>query len=49
MRREECLFELGENTEVADELMWAYMGAGLEIFKTEEPKYMQYLRTVAKL
>jgi tetratricopeptide (TPR) repeat protein len=49
LRRGECLFELGEKADAADELMRAYMGGGHEIFDTEKPEYLQYLGTVAKL
>lgn len=49
LRRGESLFELGRMDEAAGELMRAYMGAGHEIFKTEDPKYVAYLKTVAKL
>jgi tetratricopeptide (TPR) repeat protein len=49
LRRGESLFELSRNKEAADELMRAYMGGGPEIFESEDPKYLAYLKTVAKL
>jgi len=49
LRRGESLFELGRTKEAADELMRAYMGAGPKIFESEDPKYLAYLKTVAKL
>ena len=49
LRRGESLFECGDRRAAADELMRAYMGAGVEIFRTEDPKYLRYLRTVADL
>jgi tetratricopeptide (TPR) repeat protein len=49
LRRGESLFELGRQDEAADELMRAHMGAGPDVFKTEDPKYLRYLKTKAKL
>jgi tetratricopeptide (TPR) repeat protein len=49
LRRGESLFELGRRDEAGDELMRAYMGAGPEIFKTEDAKYLAYLKTVGRL
>lgn len=49
LRRGESLFELGRQDEAADELIRAYMGAGPDIFKTEDPKYLLYLKTKAEL
>jgi tetratricopeptide (TPR) repeat protein len=49
LRRGESLFELGRQQESGDELMRAYMGAGAEIFKAEDPKYLNYLKTIAQL
>ena len=31
-----------------DNLARAYMGAGVEIFKNEDRKYLKYLRTIMK-
>jgi len=49
LRRGQCLFEIGEKTSAADELMRAYMGGGPEILRAEDPKYLEYLRSVAIL
>jgi tetratricopeptide (TPR) repeat protein len=49
LRRGESLFELDRKKEAADELMRAYMGGGSEIFESEDPRYLAYLKTVAKL
>ena len=35
----------GNMTKAADELARAYMGAGKEIFKNEDPKYFEFLKT----
>jgi tetratricopeptide (TPR) repeat protein len=42
-------FELGELDQAADELMRAYMGAGEEIFGSDDPKYLAFLKTRAKI
>lgn len=49
MRYGQVLFDAGELNSAADELMRAYMGAGNEIFATEDPKYLAFLGTRAKL
>jgi tetratricopeptide (TPR) repeat protein len=49
LRLGQSLFELGDRRKGADELMRAYMGAGEEIFGAEDPKYLQYLKTVAQI
>ena len=49
LRLGESLFERGRLGEAADELMRAYMGGGADIFGTEDPKYLQYLKTIAQL
>lgn len=43
LRLGQAQFELGEHDRAADELMRAYMGAGEEIFSTENPKYRAFL------
>ena len=48
MRLGQCHFELGELDRAADELMRAYMGAGSDIFKDQDPKYIEFLNTRAK-
>jgi len=49
LRFGEVSFELGELDKSADELMRAYMGAGPEIFENEDPKYLAFLKTRAKI
>lgn len=39
----------GDEDQVADELLRAYMGAGEEIFETEDPRYLEFLRTRVEL
>ncbi|MEC5384325.1 hypothetical protein VVD49_01250 [Uliginosibacterium sp. H3] len=48
LRLGQSQFELGNKKRAADELARAYMGAGAEIFKTEDPKYFAFLKTVLK-
>lgn len=45
LRLGQCHFELGNMRQAADELTRAYMGAGLDIFEEEEPKYFEFLKT----
>ncbi len=40
--------ELGNTERAADELARAYMGAGKEIFKYDDPKYFEFLKTKLK-
>lgn len=47
LRRGEVLFEQGELDAAADELMRAYMGAGISIFEREPAKYLNFLKTRA--
>jgi tetratricopeptide (TPR) repeat protein len=49
LRLGQVLFEQNEKDAAADELIRAYMGAGDEIFRAEDPKYSAFLRTRAKL
>jgi tetratricopeptide (TPR) repeat protein len=49
LRLGECHFELGNLDKAADELMRAYMSEGAEIFENEDPKYLEFLGTRAKL
>lgn len=49
LRLGQSQFELGELDRAADELMRAYMGAGEDIFRDEDPKYRAFLATRAKL
>lgn len=48
LRLGQCQFELGNIDRAADELARAYMGAGDEIFETEDPKYFAFLKTKLK-
>lgn len=45
LRLGQVQYELGEYVRAADELSRAYMGAGKEIFKAEEPKYFEFLKS----
>lgn len=47
LRFGQILLELKEDDRAADELMRAYMGAGAEIFSTENKKYLDFLKTRA--
>ncbi|HEX4860765.1 MAG TPA: hypothetical protein VFV07_05975 [Rhizomicrobium sp.] len=49
LRFGEVLFDLGEQDRAADELMRAYMSEGPEIFAAEDPKYLAFLKTRAKI
>jgi tetratricopeptide (TPR) repeat protein len=48
LRLGQCQFELGDLDRAADELMRAYMGAGNDIFKDQDPKYLRFLQSKAK-
>ena len=48
LRLGQCQFELQALDRAADELMRAYMGAGPDIFKDEDQKYLQFLQSKAK-
>jgi len=48
LRLGQCQFELQELDRAADELMRAYMGAGPEIFREQDPKYIRFLKTRAE-
>ena len=43
------LFDAAEYDVAADELMRAYMGGGSEIFESEDPKYLTFLKTRATI
>jgi hypothetical protein len=49
LRFGQILFESGDHDLAADELIRAYMGAGDEIFENEDPKYLNFLKTRAKI
>lgn len=46
LRLGQCLFELNIGQEAADELARAYMDGGEEIFEAEDPKYLDWLRSM---
>lgn len=48
LRLGQCQFELENLDRAADELSRAYMGAGEEIFESEDPKYFAFLKTKLK-
>ena len=48
LRLGQCQFELGTLDRAADELMRAYMGAGDDIFKDQDPKYLRFLQSKAE-
>jgi len=48
LRLGQSQLELGNKDRAADELARAYMGAGKDIFKAEDPKYFEFLKTVLK-
>ncbi len=49
LRLGQCQFELGEMHRAADELTRAYMGAGKDLFRSEDPKYFDFLKQQIKL
>lgn len=49
LRLGQVLFEAGELDLAANELIRAYMGAGEEIFLKDDPKYLAFLKTRAKI
>lgn len=48
LRLGQCLLETGQRDRALDELARAYMGAGREIFRDEDPKYLADLAKVMK-
>jgi tetratricopeptide (TPR) repeat protein len=46
LRIGQCLYEVGDMAGAGDNLTRAYMGAGEEIFAKEDPKYLEYLKTI---
>lgn len=48
LRLGQCQFEIGEKDRAADELLRAYMGAGSDIFKGQDAKYIEFLQSRAK-
>jgi tetratricopeptide (TPR) repeat protein len=49
LRFGQALYEQGEEDRAADELIRAYMGSGPDIFADDDPKYLAFLSTRAKL
>jgi tetratricopeptide (TPR) repeat protein len=49
LRYGQVLLDAGEPDAAADELIRAYMGGGPEIFAAEDPRYLDFLKTRAKL
>jgi tetratricopeptide (TPR) repeat protein len=49
LRYGQILFDAAEHDAAADELIRAYMGAGPEIFATEDAMYFNFLKTRAKI
>lgn len=49
LRYGQVLYDAGELDAAADELIRAYMGAGVDIFAAEDEKYFNFLGTRAKL
>jgi tetratricopeptide (TPR) repeat protein len=49
LRLGQILFDAGDTDRAADELMRAYMGAGSEIFVTEDERYLAFLKGRATL
>lgn len=49
MRYGQLLLDAGEADHAADELMRAYMGGGADVFRLEDPKYLAFLKTRAKI
>lgn len=49
LRLGQVLLDQGHDDQAADELMRAYMGAGAEIFESEDGRYLRFLGTRANL
>lgn len=49
LRLGQLYYEQGNFDKAADELTRAYMGAGLDIFLEDDPKYLEFLETKIKL
>lgn len=49
LRLGQACFDLGDLDKAADELTRAYMGAGLDIFMQDDPKYLSFLETRIEL
>jgi tetratricopeptide (TPR) repeat protein len=49
LRLGQACFDLGDLDKAADELTRAYMGAGMDIFMQDDPKYLEFLETKIEL
>lgn len=49
LRLGQVFLDGGQEDNAANELMRAYMGAGSEIFATEDPRYLSFLKSRANL
>ncbi|MBY8826325.1 tetratricopeptide repeat protein [Sphingomonas colocasiae] len=49
LRYGQVLFDIGDKDLSASELMRAYMAGGVEIFTSEDPRYLEFLRARANL
>jgi len=45
LRLGQCQLELGNESRAADELARAFMGAGIEMFLSQDPKYLTFLKS----
>jgi hypothetical protein len=45
LRLGQCLFELGEKDEAANWLGGVYLQEGAELFGTDDPKYLEFVKT----
>ncbi len=48
LRQGQIRFELGDFEKAGDELMRAYWGGGKDIFSLEDPKYYEFLKSIAE-
>jgi len=48
LRLGQCQFELGNMTRAADELARAFLLAGPAIFHDDDPKYLQFIKSILK-
>ncbi|MCC9606526.1 hypothetical protein LOC68_17415 [Blastopirellula sp. JC732] len=46
LRLGQAYWELGDKSRAGNELTMAYMAAGADIFEDEDPKYLDYLKTI---
>ncbi|EAQ77178.1 hypothetical protein DSM3645_13088 [Blastopirellula marina DSM 3645] len=46
LRMGQAQFELGDKSRAGNEFTMAYMAAGADIFEDEDPKYLDYLKTI---